>query len=178
MRCENRCGQQTDTQNIQRGSRGRNGRPGPPGPQGEQGSAGGTDHFLSAFSTSPQVGTSELALVFKRNGAAFGEAILHEKDSPDIIIRQPGTYYVSFHGSVTPEAGACFPLSVRLFLTARGAAVSGASSAWTFTSQGVTAGMVFSQVVEVPSAPAVLRVESQRGGFVYGEINLSVVKIH
>ena len=184
MRCENRCGQQTDRKNIQRGPRGRNGRPGPPGPegpqgpQGEQGPAGGTDQFLSTFSTPPQVGTSELALIFDRNGAVSGEAILHEKNSPDITIRQPGTYYVSFHGSVTPEAEAGFPLSVRLFLTSHGATVSGASAVQTFTIRGVTAGMAFSQIVEVSSAPAVLRVESQRGGFLYGEINLSVIKIH
>lgn len=163
------------------GPQGEPGPQGPAGPQGEpgpQGPAGGTDNLLSAFATPPQLGTPGMPLVFDRNGAVLGDAVVHGQNSPDIAIRQPGTYYVSFHGAVTPGPGAAFPLSVRLFLTSQGTEVAGASAIHTFTAPGTTAGMSFSQILDVSSAPAVLQVNSEGGGFIYGEVNICVIKLY
>lgn len=192
MKCSDDCTQQTGCpgqQPCRRGPRGRNGRPGPPGPQGEpgpagpqgpageQGPAGGTDDFLSAYATPPQTGTNGTDLIFDRNGAASGNAISHAANSPDVVLQEPGTYYVSFQASVSPGTGASVPASIRLYLTENGSEVAGASAVHTFTAQGTTAVLPFSQIVQVTDAPATLNVAAQGGSFVYGETNLSVVKI-
>ena len=111
MKCSDDCTRQTGCpgqQPCRRGPRGRNGRPGPPGPAGpqgpagEQGPAGGTDDFLSAYATPPQTGADGTDLIFDRNGAASGNAISHAANSPDVVLQEPGTYYVSFQALREP----------------------------------------------------------------------------
>lgn len=119
-----------------------------------------------------------MPLIFDRNGAVLGEAVAHGQNSSDITIRQMGVYYVSFHGAITPGPGTSLPLSVRLFLTQQGTEEAGASAVHTFTVQGATAGMSFSQILEVTSVPAVIQVDGEGGDFIYGELNICVIKIH
>lgn len=170
-----------------RGPRGKNGRPGPPGPQGEQGPqgepgpqgpAGGSEEFLGTYASPPQVGSDGTALIFDRNGASMGSAVSHMTNSPDIVIQEPGDYYVSFHGSVTPGPGSDLPLSIRLYLTDDGTEVPGASAVHTFTAGGTTAELSFSVIVPVDTVPATLQVQGQGGSFIYSETGLSVIQIH
>lgn len=115
--------------------------------------------------------------MFDRNGALTGTDISHVQNSSEIHVSQAGWYFVSFQSSVTPGPGETFPLSVRLFLTSQGQGVAGASAVHTFTAQGTTAVLSFSQILQVDLAPVTLQVEGQGGSFLYGETNVSVIRI-
>ena len=156
---------------------GRAGAGGPPGTCGRTGAGRRHGRFLKRLRHAAQTGADGTDLIFDRNGAVSGNAISHAANSPDVVLQEPGTYYVSFQASVSPGTGASVPASIRLYLTENGSEVAGASAVHTFTAQGTTAVLPFSQIVQVTDAPATLNVAAQGGSFVYGETNLSVVKI-
>ena len=101
----------------------------------------------------------------------------HAANSPQVTIQTPGYYEVSFHGTVSPVDGVTFPLTVGLYLTQQGSAVSGAAVQHTFHTSAESANLALSQIIPVDSVPSVLQVSSTGGNFAYGGITMTVQKI-
>ena len=152
------------------------------GPSGSTGATGATGagtpaSFLSAYSTSPQTGTTGTALIFDRNASTAGTDVTHVQNSPQVTVQTPGYYEVSFHGTAGPVSGVTFPATVGLYLEQQGTEVPGAGVQHTFQTSSDTANLSFSQIVEVQSAPAVFQVSGQGAGYFYSGITLMVQKI-
>lgn len=103
-------------------------------PRGATGSTGSVQGLLSAFSTPPQPGASGNPLIFDRNGAVQGDAIVHAPNTAPFTILQTGFYYVSFHTTVSPLGTANFPLSILIYLQLQGTPVPGTGARDTFQS--------------------------------------------
>ena len=101
----------------------------------------------------------------------------HIQNTSQITIQTPGTYEVSFHGTVGPVSATKLPVTISLYLQQQGSAVPGAVIQHTFHKSSDSAGVAFSQIISVTSVPAVLQVIGQGGSFFYGGINLTVQKI-
>ena len=103
-------------------------------PRGATGSTGSVQGLLSAFPTPPQPGASGNPLIFDRNGAVQGDAIVHAPNTAPFTILQTGFYYVSFHTTVSPLGTANFPLSILIYLQLQGTPVPGTGARDTFQS--------------------------------------------
>lgn len=176
----------------ERGPTGATGATGPAGPTGPTGSTGATGvtgptgatgagaispEFLSAYSTPAHSGTSGTALVFDQNGVSYGNAISHQAGSSEVVIREPGYYEVSFHGTLGPASGVNFPLAVLLDLREQGADVPGAGVQHTFHTSADVSNVAFSQFIQVTANPTVLTVAAQGGNFIYSDVTITVQKI-
>lgn len=93
------------------------------------------------------------------------------------MINEPGYYYVSFHGTLSPAGGSQFPLTASLYLRQQGSTVPGASAQHTFQQSTDSASISFSQIVQVTNVPADLSVFLQGGTVLYGEISMDIHKI-
>ena len=148
-------------------------------PKGDTGTCEECDRtlqLLSTFSNPPQQGTAGGKLVFDRNGVTNGTAISHADNSTDVVISQPGFYFVTFHGTLSPAKKADFPLTVLLYLQQQGSQVSGTVVQHTFHTSSEAANVAFSQIIQVDTVPNVLEMISQGGNFFYSAINLTVQK--
>ena len=101
----------------------------------------------------------------------------HSQNTPQVTIKTPGTYEVSFHGNIGPVSTSRLPFTVSLYLQQQGTTVPGTLIQHTFQAATDSAGVAFSQIISVTSVPAVLQVTGQGGNFFYGGINLTVQKI-
>ena len=149
-------------------------------PRGETGTCEDCDkipELLSAYSTPPQQGSAGGKLIFDRNAVISGTAITHTVNSTDVVIRQPGFYFVTFHGTLAPVKKTDFPLTILLYLLLQGNQVPGTGIQHTFHTSSETANVAFSQIIEVDTVPAVLQMISQGGVFFYSGITITVQKI-
>lgn len=149
-------------------------------PKGDTGTCeecGTTTQLLSTYSNPPQQGTDGGKLVFDRNGVTNGTAISHTINGTDIVISQPGFYFVTFHGTLLPAKKADFPLTVLLYLQQQGSQVPGTVVQHTFHTFSETANVAFSQMIRVDTVPNVLELISQSGNFFYSAVNMTVQKI-
>lgn len=162
------------------GPTGATGPSGATGPKGDTGTCEGcgmTTQLLSTYSNPPQQGNDGGKLVFDRNGVANGTAISHTINGTDIVISQPGFYFVTFHGTLLPAKKADFPLTVLLYLQQQGSQVPGTVVQHTFHTFSETANVAFSQMIRVDTVPNVLEMISQSGNFFYSAVNMTVQKI-
>lgn len=146
-------------------------------PRGATGSTGSVQGLLSAFSTPPQPGASGNPLIFDRNGAVQGDAIVHAPNTAPFTILQTGFYYVSFHTTVSPLGTANFPLSILIYLQLQGTPVPGTGARDTFQSALETNIYSFSQIIEITSTPATLNVIGEGGNFLYSDTSITIHKL-
>lgn len=146
-------------------------------PRGATGSNGGIQELLSAFSTPPQPGTSGNPLIFDRNGAVQGDAIIHTQNTAFFTIQQTGFYYVSFHATVLPFGTSSFPLSILIYLQLQDTPVPGTGARHNFQSALESNIYSFSQIIEVTSTPVTLNVIGEGGNFLYSDTSITIHKL-
>ena len=159
------------------GATGPTGPTGAQGPTGATGASGGTSEFLSAYSTPSQSGSSGSELIFDRNAVANGTAVAHDQNSTDFTISQPGYYFVSFHGTVSPAQGQNYPLAILVNLQQQGSAVVGASAHSVFQDSSGSSNISFTQIIQVTTVPAVVNVVGTGGNYLYTEISMTIQKL-
>ena len=145
-------------------------------PQGEC-SCPTTPAFLTAYSTAPQSVVAGDALIFDRNASSSGTAISHENNSSDIVINEAGVYNVSFHGTISPEKGDSFPVSILLSLQQDGNPIPGAAVRENFQSAQEVRNLSFSQVISVDTAPTTLTMVVDGSNIQYSDAAISVSQI-
>ena len=111
---------------------------------------------------------------FDRNNASNGNSISHAEGSADFIIEEPGYYYVSFHGTLSPASGVDFPLALSLVLQQQGASVPGTSVYHTFQTSTDTSNVAFTQIIEATTAPITLNMVGSGGNFIYANISMVI----
>ena len=159
------------------GATGPQGVTGATGPQGATGVSGAVSEFLSAYSTPSQPGTSGSKLIFDRNAVSYGTSVTHSQNSADVTIEQPGYYYISFHGSISPAQGQKYPLTILMNLQQQGNAVPGSSVHCVFQNSSGVSNIAFTQIIQVKNVPAVVNVVGSGGGFLYTEISMNIQKL-
>lgn len=159
------------------GATGPSGATGPKGDTGTCEECGMTTQLLSTYSNPPQQGSDGGKLVFDRNGVTNGTAISHTINGTDIVISQPGFYFVTFHGTLLPAQEVDFPLTILLFLQQQGNQVPGTAVQYTFQTSSETVNVSFSQMIRVDTVPNVLELISQGGNFFYSAVNMTIQKI-
>ncbi|MCG4609717.1 MULTISPECIES: hypothetical protein [Anaeromassilibacillus] len=116
-------------------------------------------------------------MIFDRNGAVQGDAIVHAPNTAPFTILQTGFYYVSFHTTVSPLGTANFPLSILIYLQLQGTPVPGTGARDTFQSALETNIYSFSQIIEITSTPATLNVIGEGGNFLYSDTSITIHKL-
>ncbi|MCI6640240.1 MAG: hypothetical protein MSH10_05580 [Pygmaiobacter massiliensis] len=144
-------------------------------PQGEPGS-NGIPNLLVAYSVPPQPATQGQALVFDRNASQSGDSISHTNNSSSIQIKRPGYYSISFHAVVSVAGGAALPMSVLLYFSKNGTAVTAAGARHLFLSAQEVVTLSFSQIISV-SEPAVFQMVCDGGTILYADTVLTVYRI-
>ncbi|HJC12793.1 hypothetical protein [Agathobaculum sp.] len=132
--------------------------------------------LLSAFSTPPQAGSGQTALVFDRNGLVYGSAVSHANNSPTITINQAGVYTLSFNGGFAPGNYVTFPMNVLTVAKLNGVAVPGAATQQTFHTSGEVDNQSFNVPIAVSSVPATLQIVSTGTSFLYSNIHVSLFR--
>lgn len=143
-----------------------------------RGATGGSTpiQLLSAFSTPPQAGSGQTALIFDRNALAYGNAVSHANNSPNITINQTGVYTLSFNGGFAPGSNVNFPLNVLTVAKLNGVAVSGAATQQSFHTSGDVDNQSFNVPIAVSSVPATLQIVSTGTAFLYSNIHVSLFR--
>ncbi|HIQ97037.1 MAG TPA: hypothetical protein IAB26_10795 [Candidatus Limivivens merdigallinarum] len=101
----------------------------------------------------------------------------HSQNSADVTIEQPGYYYISFHGSISPAQGQKYPLTILMNLQQQGNAVPGSSVHCVFQNSSGVSNIAFTQIIQVKNVPAVVNVVGSGGGFLYTEISMNIQKL-
>ena len=146
-------------------------------PQGATGGTCESREYLSAYSTSQKAGTNGGTLKFDKNYVSNGTAITHTEGTAQFVIQQPGVYYVSFHGTISPVKGSNFPLAISLYLRKQGTLVPGTSVYHTFQNSTDTSNVAFSQIIEISTVPTTLDMVGSGGNFIYADISMAIHRL-
>ena len=149
---------------IPQGATGATGATGPTGPTGETGATGPTGatgatgtmpaaQALSAYTTPSTPITSGSAIDFDRNATQSGTAITHTAGSTDFTITQPGVYYATYTGTVSPGMGATFPATSLVNFRLNGSDLPVAASQTTLNAAGDTAEQTVNATFTVTDTP-------------------------
>ena len=133
--------------------------------------------LLSAYSTPPQLGTSGKPLLFDKNSLIYGNAVTHVEGSGTFKIDEPGIYFISYNGGMSPAKGVSFPMNIIVYLEVNGTAVPGTNSQHTFQSSSESINQSFSVPIEIVSAPATLTIVATGGKFFYSTSTVTIQKL-
>ena len=158
------------------GPAGATGATGATGPQGPAGEAPAVQS-LSAYTTSAQPVADNAAVVFDRTSSQNGTAVSHTDNTSAFTVSEPGTYFATYNGTASPQAGASLPLTNLLQFTLNGTAQNGASTQHSFTSASETSAQSASLVFTVTDVPATLELTSSGGAFNYSGVTMNIFKV-
>ena len=167
------------------GPTGETGATGATGPAGETGATGPTGatgatgtmpaaQALSAYTTPSTPITSGSAIDFDQNATQSGTAITHTAGSTDFTITQPGVYYATYTGTVSPGMGATFPATSLVNFRLNGSDLPDAASQTTLNAAGDTAEQTVNATFTVTDTPATLQVVSSGGNFNYSLASMNI----
>lgn len=143
-----------------------------------RGATGGSSpiQLLSAYSTPPQTGSGQTALIFDRNALVYGSAVSHANNSPNITINQAGVYTLSFNGGFAPGSNVNFPLNVLTVAKLNGVTVPGAATQQSFHTSSDVVNQSFNVPIAVSTVPATLQIVSTGTAFLYSNIQVSLFR--
>ena len=129
---------------------------------------------LSAYTTPSTPITSGSAIDFDQNATQSGTAIRHTAGSTDFTITQPGVYYATYTGTVSPGMGATFPATSLVNFRLNGSDLPDAASQTTLNAAGDTAEQTVNATFTVTDTPATLQVVSSGGNFNYSLASMNI----
>ena len=132
---------------------------------------------ISAYSVPAQAVADNAAVVFDRTASQNGSAIAHTDNTAPFTISQPGTYFATYNGTASPQAGAQLPLSNLVQFSLNGTPQNGSAAQHLFNSAGETSAQSASLVFTVTDVPATLEVVSSGGAFNYTGVTVNIFKV-
>lgn len=115
-------------------------------------------------------------MVFDRNALSYGSDVSHTAGSSTFTINQPGVYFVSFHGVISPTSTDTFPLNLVTSLQQNGNVVPGASVPYNFQSASDSSEQSFTIPLSISTVPTTLQVTATGGNYLADAITLSVTR--
>ena len=128
----------------------------------------------NAYTTPTTPVTSGSAIDFDQNASQSGTAITHTAGSTEFTITQPGVYYATYTGTVSPGTGTSVPATNLVNLQLNGTDLPGAASQKTLNDASDTAEQTVAATFTVTDTPATLQVISSGGNFNYSNASLNI----
>ena len=132
---------------------------------------------VNAYSIPAAPVTSGSPIIFDVNGTQNGSAISHTANTSEFTVTQTGVYFVIYSGTAAPGTGTDLPAANLLSIQLDGTDVQGGQLQNLFTTASEDVPQTVSAIVNVPSAPATIKIVSSGGTFNYSSTSFHIFRI-
>lgn len=116
-------------------------------------------------------------MTFDKNALSYGDDVSHTEGSDSVTINEPGLYFVSFHGVISPTSTDTFPVNLVTSLEQDGSVVPGASIPYNFQSASDASEQAFTIPLAISTVPTTLQVTVTGGNYLADAITLNVTRL-